>query len=133
MRFNVNAVSVALLAAVCLSLPFVPNAQDFNSRTRLAIQPVCGDGSHVFDINNSGTATSAVLRYRITARAMESMPALKTWNLVLFPLAPGQAFRLTVPRAAWGLKISVEVFSDAAATQVVAATKKATPYPNFCW
>ena len=78
-------------------------------------------------------AVVLALRYRLTGRIYDSMPALKTWNFTLFPLAPKQVFQLSVPREAFGLRLKLEVFSDAAATQVAVATTTSTPYPNFCW
>ena len=136
MRFNVTAVPAAILAALCLSIPFVAHADGASNQPSVAIQSVCGEGDHLFNItNNSATSTTSVLRYKLTARASEYIRTpFMTWNLMLFPLAPGQVFRLTVPRAAWGLKLSLEVYSDAAATQVIATSgTKAVSFPNFCW
>ena len=136
MRFNVTAVPAAILAALCLSIPFVAQADDASTQP-VAVQSVCGQGDHLFDIINTSSPittniTTGVLHYRLTARASEYMPAFMTWNLPLFPLKPGQVFQVIVPRAAWGLKVTLEVFSDAAATHLLKDTKKTASYPNFC-
>ena len=58
------------------------------------------------------------------------MPALKSWTMPLFPLAAGQVFQLSVPQAAWGLKISISLVSAGA---VLDSAPAATTVPNFCW
>ena len=133
MRLNQIAAPAALFTAIILSLSVVSHANaDVNSsvRNHLAVTAVCGQGTHVFDIRNSGASTTSFLYYKITARAADGMPALRTWTLPLFPLAAGQVFQLTVPQAAWGLKVSVEMASAGA---VIDSNAGATAFPNFCW
>jgi hypothetical protein len=114
-------------------MPFIAHADGFIAQRRLAIQAVCGQGDHVFDIRNSGNVTTSILHYKLSARASEVMPAFKTWDLLLFPLAPGAVFQLSAPRAAWGFKLTLEVDGGASGTVVDAPAPKAIPYPNFCW
>ena len=130
MNFTRKSVSLALLA-LCLTLPFVAHAEENTAPVRLAIESVCGEGAHVFDIRNVGTVTSSMLRYRVIARAHKSMPALRTWDLLLFPLAPGQAYQFMAPRAAFGLKLTIEVAVDN--STVVTQSNQPISYPSFCW
>lgn len=123
---------VAALAAICFAVPFTAHADETsNPRVFLGIEAVCGQGSHVFNIRNTGTTTSSMLRYKLIARANEVMPALRSWDLFLTPIGPGQVYQLSVPRSAWGLKLSIEIAADAR-TQVTQA-QKSVSYPSFCW
>ena len=129
MRF-IHSVVPALLVAVSLATSVTAHADINAVRNHLAVAEVCGQGAHVLDIRNSGTSTTSFLYYKITARAAEGMPALKSWTMPLFPLAVGQVFQLSVPQAAWGLKISISLVSAGA---VLDSAPAATTVPNFCW
>ena len=131
MKFNRKSLTLALFAALTLSLPFVAQADTSIDRVTIGIESVCGRGSNVFNIRNTGVVTSSAIRYRLVARASEFMPALYSWDLVLMPLRPSQTFRLYAPSVAFGLKLSLEV--DAPAGTVVNGADTAIPYPNFCW
>ena len=90
MNFNLKSASLALIALAGLSLPLVAQAEDNSARVQLGIEAVCGDRAHVFDIRNTGFVTASAVRYRLIARASDVMPALYTWEMTMFPLAPGQ-------------------------------------------
>jgi hypothetical protein len=131
MNFNLKSASLALVAVVGLSLPLAAQAEDNSARVFLGIESVCGQRAHIFDIRNTGIVTSSAVRYRLIARASDVMPALYTWELTLFPLAPGQVFHVTAPRGAWGLRLTVEIAANA--NTVVTQSAQPITYPNFCW
>ena len=134
MRFRNVALTTAFLAALTVANTFTAHADsDSNSQPKLAVETVCGQSAHVFDIRNVGTVTTARLNYTLCAGASEIMPPLKTWSLPLFPLAPGEVFQLSAPSSAWGLKVWLKVYAPATGTQAIASSPSATPYPNFCW
>jgi hypothetical protein len=131
MNFRKIAV-LALAAALATSFAVNAHAEDNSARVQLGIESVCGQRAHMYDIHNTGNVTSSVLTYRVTAGASEAMPPLYTWVLRLMPLQPGQTFQLYVPRAAWGLKVSVKI--DAApGLDVTQSGPSAMIYPTFCW
>ena len=134
MRFNVSAASAAIISAICLTVPFVASA-DIGQPARFSItaEPCGGHSTVVFEIRNDGGDATGFAFYRITARAAENMPALRTWDLVLPPLKHGSVFYVMAPSGAWGLKLSLELSSDRAGTQILARTEAPVPYPNFCW
>src|SRR5262245_9787960 len=98
---NRFAVTLAVFAVLSVATSFTAQADTNSSQPSLAIQGVCGQGSHLYDIRNVGNVTAANLTYTICAGASEFMPPLKTWTLPLFQLAPGQTFQLSVPSSAF--------------------------------
>ena len=134
MRFHNVVLTAAFLAALTVANTFTAHADsDSNIQPQLAVETVCGQSAHVFDIRNVGTVTTARLTYTLCAGVSEIMPPLKTWSLPLFPLTPGEVFQLSVPSSAWGLKVWLKVYAPATGTQSIASSPGATPYPNFCW
>ena len=130
MNFRKNAV-LALFATTLVASFALTARADSSAPVQLNIQSVCGHSAHLFDITNNGVATSSMIRYKITASASEVMPALYTWNLFLMPIAPNQTFQVTVPRAAWGLKVKVQIQTTPGVEVTSAAG--AVSYPNLCW
>jgi hypothetical protein len=130
MKFNRSAVSAAMLMAICLAVPVIANAAvgagtsavgRAAPQPSLSIETLCGQGNHLFNIRNNGATASGFCSYKI------STSAGRVWQLMLFPLAPRSVFNVTMPSAAWGLEVTLEVDSG---TQVIAVSSS-TPYPNF--
>ena len=128
---NRIAVTLAVLFTVTLAATITAHADTNSATPSLAVESVCGQASHVFDIRNTGSVTAAGLTYTICAGASPMMPALKTWTLPLFPLSSGEVFHVNVPSSAWGLKVWVKV--SAITGNTIASSRGVTSYPNFCW
>jgi hypothetical protein len=132
---NFRKIAVLALFATTLATTFAltAHADESSARVQLGIQSVCGQYSHLYDISNIGNvASSSNVIYTVKAGASEAMPPLFTWRLRLMPLQPGQTFQLAVPRAAWGLMVSVKI-EAAPGLEVTQSGPTAVQFPTFCW
>jgi hypothetical protein len=108
MRFNHSAVPAAILAALCLTMPFITHADTSSTAAmpNLTIDTLHGQANRVFDIRNDGGVSTGFCWITL------SLSNGRVWQLPLFSLTPGEVFHVLVPSVVTGLNLVVTLDVD---------------------